>query len=336
MVAKQPSDDSLRTRPLRVSAPCRLHFGLLSFGRSAGRQFGGAGLMLSEPDCCLEISSADQFNAIGAGADRVRQFVGRWAKQVNRPALPKCSIRVVRQLPSHVGLGSGTQLALATATALNRFFHDTVPSPMELAQSVERGLRSAVGTYGFCSGGFIAELGKESTDVLAPLERRLEVPKDWRFVLVRPKKKLKVVAGEEEKTAFQRLSPVPTKTTEKLTNTLFHQMIPALETADCDGFGEAVYQYGLTAGHCFAECQSGPFATEQLGELVDAIRSAGVSGVGQSSWGPTIFAVLPDRSHADRLVEHLNGLFGKELEMSISTANNSGAAVSELCDENLE
>ena len=53
-------------------------------------------------------------------------------------------------------------------------------TPAELAQSVGRGLRSAVGTYGFVHGGMIAERGKLPGEVISPLDARVVLPEDWR------------------------------------------------------------------------------------------------------------------------------------------------------------
>ena len=59
-------------------------------------------------------------------------------------------------------------------------------SPQELALSVGRGLRSAVGTYGFVFGGLIVEQGKLPDEPISPLDCRIDLPEAWRFVLVRP------------------------------------------------------------------------------------------------------------------------------------------------------
>ena len=75
----------------------------------------------------------------------------------------------------------------------------------------------------------------------------------------------------------------------------------ALADGNCDRFGEAVYQYGLSAGRCFAKVQGGPFATAETERLVNAIREHGIQGVGQSSWGPTVFAITRDAAAANAL-----------------------------------
>jgi beta-ribofuranosylaminobenzene 5'-phosphate synthase len=41
--------------------------------------------------------------------------------------------------------------------------------------------------------------------------------------------------------------------------------------------------------------------------LVDAVRGRGVRGVGQSSWGPSVFAVVGSADEAARLVTALPG-----------------------------
>ncbi len=45
-------------RLVRVVAPSRLHFGLLSFGHRAGRRYGGIGLMIDRPAVRLSLSGA--------------------------------------------------------------------------------------------------------------------------------------------------------------------------------------------------------------------------------------------------------------------------------------
>ena len=314
-------------RFVRISAPCRLHFGLLSFGRSQGRQYGGAGLMLSRPRCCLQVQHASSFKVDGQCSQRVVRFATAWMRDTFMRELPPCRVSVLAALPSHVGLGSGTQLALATALALDYFFERPRRSPPELASCVDRGQRSAVGTYGFFLGGFISEPGKSAGELLAPLDVRIEVPAVWRVLLVRPSATLGV-SGAAEQSAFSSLPPVPVATTRKLTAQLQARMIPALKAGDVMAFGESVYQYGRLAGECFATCQGGPFASQTIGKIVDFVRSRGVPGVGQSSWGPTVFAVLPNAADAERLILQLRDRFTENMEYLIAAPNNSGVEVS--------
>lgn len=333
------TDDAMTADPIRatpspspdrcveVIAPCRLHFGLLSFGQPSGRQFGGAGVMVDQPAVHLRVSAADKFQTTGLMADRARRFASRWAEHVGLPGEPACRIEILSMAPAHAGLGSGTQLALSVAAGLNAWCGRPRPTPEELALSVGRGQRSAVGTYGFAAGGLIVEGGKLPDEPIAPLECRLPLPEAWRFVLVQPPAAAGL-SGSAEQTAFDRLPPVPQQVTRDLQDEIHLQMLPAVREADFARFSDSVYRYGRLAGLCFAAVQGGPYNGPRLSSIVDRIRALGVTGVGQSSWGPTLFALLPGqqeaREFAANLTEQLNR---EEVPLIVTRPNNRGAEI---------
>src|SRR5204862_149337 len=96
---------------------------------------------------------------------------------------------VHRSIPTHSGLGSGTQLALAVARASAEL--SGLPTDvMALAQAVDRGRRSGVGTWTFAYGGFVLEGGRTAgTERVAPLLARLPFPDLWRCVVAVPRGK---------------------------------------------------------------------------------------------------------------------------------------------------
>ena len=96
---------------------------------------------------------------------------------------------------------------------------------------------------------------------------------------------------------------MPDEVTQRLWQITEDEMLPAVDRADCAAFGDAVYRFGRLAGECFAAVQGGPFASREIGRLIDAIRDYGVRGVGQSSWGPTVFAICSSPSDAEALVQ---------------------------------
>jgi predicted sugar kinase len=69
-------------------------------------------------------------------------------------------------------------------------------------------------------------------------------------------------------------------------------MLPALGGEDLEGFGEAMYEFNARVGDAFAPAQGGRYAGPAVAALVARLRGLGVTGVGQSSWGPTVFAVV--------------------------------------------
>jgi beta-ribofuranosylaminobenzene 5'-phosphate synthase len=322
-------------RRVEVVAPCRLHFGLLAFGRSSGRQFGGAGVMVDGPAIRLDVTAAERLETAGCLAARAREFAGCWAEYVGLPSgaaeALACRIEVQSAAPEHSGLGVGTQLALSIATALTAWFDRPPLSPTELALSVGRGRRSAIGTYGFTSGGLIVERGRLPDEPISPLECRLPVPDAWRFVLIQPRANAGL-SGVAEQTAFDQLPPVPEAVTAALLDELRLRMLPAVRNADFAQFSESVYQYGRLAGLCFAAVQGGPYNGPRLAGIVDLIRRLGVAGVGQSSWGPTLFALLPDEGQArefrTRLAAALDVQLGeRDVELSLASPNNCGASI---------
>ena len=156
---------------IRVRAPSRLHFGLLSLGSAEywpnrrgelvlpARRFGSVGLMIESPGVTITVEPADAWSAAGPMAERALKF----AKHVHQ-SLPKATARsqrvVVKRVPgSHAGLGTGTQLALAVARAVAASAEMPGLSGADLARRAGRGLRSALGLHGFENGGFLVEGG---------------------------------------------------------------------------------------------------------------------------------------------------------------------------------
>lgn len=314
-------------RKVHVTAPSRLHFGLLAFGHSKGRQFGGIGVMIDKPGVVVQVSSAPAFSTVNDPEKRVHATADTWRESVWQSDLPACEIEVVAAPALHTGLGVGTQLALAVAVALD-VFDDREPCEIEeLAIRIGRGVRSAVGTYGFQYGGLIAELGKLPGEEIAPLYEHVVMPEDWRFVLVSPDRDAGL-SGDSEQEAFSKLPPVPAGVTEQLTEAISEQLLPAAREADFDRFSRALYEYGNLAGRCFEKIQGGAYNGPRAEQLVQQIRELEVCGVGQSSWGPTIFALCRSDSDALQLRnELLNAGHAAPEEVIITSPSPSGARV---------
>ncbi|MCA9149143.1 MAG: hypothetical protein KDA92_07590 [Planctomycetales bacterium] len=276
---------------ISVQTGSRLHFGLLAFGCPERRQYGGLGLMIERPTVRLELGAAQSFTVRGACRDRVCAFAEAWARS-EHAELPAVELVVTDASPSHAGLGSGTQLGLAVAAALFQFVQGRRPAAVELAASVGRGLRSSVGTFGFDRGGLIYEDGKLPGELAGRFRERVELPDDWRLVLMSPQH-ASGLSGEAEVRAFrEQLPAVPLETTERLERLLHDRVLPAARASEFQDFGESLYEYGREAGLCFAACQGGPYASPQLERIVAMVRKRGYAGVGQSSWGPTLFAFV--------------------------------------------
>lgn len=311
---------------VHVRAPCRLHFGMFGWGRPNSPQWGGVGVMVEPPVVEVTIEPADRFVVCGGLAARAEQFAKLAAETWQLASLPACRIDV-RSPAEHSGLGVGTQLGLSVAAGLRRFLQLPDRPAEELAASIGRGRRSAVGTHGFARGGLIVDAGKEAGQEIGTLAERVAVPAEWRFVLITPVGR-QGLAGDTESEAFSRLPPVLGEVTQELWRLTEEEMLPALRRVDCEAFGEAVYHFGRFAGECFAPVQGGPFASDEIGRLVDAIRVRGVAGVGQSSWGPTVFAIVPGEAVAGDVADWLHAEMRLPRDsITIARANNCGAVI---------
>lgn len=284
-------------RAILVRAPGRLHLGVLDLRGHLGRRFGGMGAAIPEPGLELEASLAGQVEVEGPEAERVSAFAGRYLAAEGLPAGAR--IRVHRALPSHRGLGSGTQLALAVGTALARL-HDRPSDAFRIAGLVNRGARSAVGTWLFQEGGFVLEGGRREDGGVAPLLARHPFPADWHVVVAIPDA-APGLSGEEEARAFRELPVAPEREVERVSHLVLMQLLPALVEGDLPAFGEALSLVQTITGGWFASEQGGAFAAGPTRRLLQLLRDGGAAGVGQSSWGPTVYGIVANAGDAAAL-----------------------------------
>ncbi|MCA9068653.1 MAG: hypothetical protein KDA84_07010, partial [Planctomycetaceae bacterium] len=199
--------------------------------------------------------------------------------------------------PSHQGLGSGTQLALAVGKALSVLAGERELSAIDLAQRVGRGARSALGLHGFHQGGFLVDGGKSSLEDIGTLVTRVEFPAEWRILLISVDDELGL-SGKEEQTAFRELSGMPESLTNHLCRLILMDLLPALVERDFNAFSNAIFEYGQLVGTYFASIQGGRLASPQMAKLAQELGNRGITGIGQSSWGPALFVFQESQSKA--------------------------------------
>jgi beta-RFAP synthase len=325
---------------LRVRTPSRLHFGLLSLDAEGaaglpGRLFGGVGLMVRRPGVQVTAAQAPTWSAEGPLAERALGFARRAAEGIRRdnPAANGPPLRLrVEAAPEHAGLGTGSQLGLAVARAVAASWGSNADA-RDLARWSGRGLRSALGVHGFERGGLLVEAGKRSPEALAPLVARADFPEEWRVVLIAPPEDgtgASGLHGRDERAAFARLAAgsAGREGTDALCRLVLLGLLPAVAERDLDAFGEALFEFNRRAGEAFAPVQGGTYAGQDVAEVVAFVRAQGVRGAGQSSWGPTVFAVAGDEGRADDLARRVRDHFHLGPAGTIVTAAcNRGAEV---------
>ena len=318
----------MAAKSISIFAPARLHFGLLSFGNANERQFGGAGLMLNEPALHLHVEPADSLliEADESLRHRIEVFVTQWKDYHDFQDKLPFKIQILRSSRQHTGLGLGTQLGLSITEALNQLHELPALGPSERAAIASRAKRSAVGTFGFQYGGFIVERGRVSTEPISSIDCRLDFPQDWRILLIQPQSGAGL-SGPRESEAFQSAPVVPKNTTEQLIGLIRDNIVPSITAQDFNSFSSSISKYGNIAGSCFSSIQGGPYNGLELNERVDWLLQHGARGVGQSSWGPTLFSFFESSEDADEFVQTLPQDTSNPLSLTVVQANNEGARI---------
>jgi beta-ribofuranosylaminobenzene 5'-phosphate synthase len=312
--------------PIRVSveAPARLHFGVLDLRGHRGRRFGGIGAAVPTPSALVEATRAESLTAEGPDSGRAQAFAARYLKAAGLSG--GLHLKVHRAIPGHVGLGSGTQLALAVARAVAELYGQPA-EPVTLARRVGRGMRSAIGTWTFALGGFVLEGGRrEDRDDIAPLISRLPIPPAWRAVIVIPEGR-PGLSGEAETAALGSLPAPSEREVERVAHLVLMQLLPALADADVIAFGSALTEIQRITGGWFAAAQGGTFAPGATRDLVDLLARFGASGVGQSSWGPTAYGIVPNPESARDLAQRVRARLGQSGQVLETPFASRGALV---------
>jgi beta-ribofuranosylaminobenzene 5'-phosphate synthase len=307
---------------VRVEAPARLHMGMLDAAGGGTRRFGGLGVALNHPAAVVEAGSSDDVSAEGPDAERALAFARR-----SREALGLTGgvrVRVVEAIPPHVGLGSGTKLALAVTAALAALAGQT-PEPETIARAAGRGARSAVGLWTFVLGGLVVEGGRRpGVERPAPLLARHVMPDEWRCVLVIPHAE-PGLSGRAEEEAFGQLRPDSDRAA-LIAQLVLTSLLPGLAEGDLAEFGAALTRVQRLVGESFASVQGGVFHP-RAGDLVDALLRLGAAGAGQSSWGPAVYGIVGDDQAGRELARRMETELAGGGRVEVVSFDNRGASV---------
>jgi beta-ribofuranosylaminobenzene 5'-phosphate synthase len=307
---------------VRVEAPARLHMGMLDVAGDSQRRFGGLGVALSRPAAVVEASSSHDVTAEGPDAERALAVARRCRGELG--LVDGAHVRVLEAIPAHVGLGSGTKLALAVTTALAALAGQT-PEPVAIARAAGRGARSAVGLWTFALGGLVVEGGvRPDVERPSPLLVRHPMPDEWRCVLVIPHAE-PGLSGRAEEEAFGRLRPDPDRAA-LIAQLVLTSLLPGLAEGDLPEFGAALTRVQRLVGESFASVQGGVFHP-RAGALVEALIRLGAAGAGQSSWGPAVYGIVGDEEAGRDVARGMEAELAGAGSVEVVRFDNSGARV---------
>ena len=319
---------------VRVHAPARLHLGFLDPAGTLGRPFGSLGLVFDGPETVVEIgrSGSDRFDTFPGGAEALAKARGHVEKLRRATGCAEpLRLRLRSALPAHVGLGSGTQLALAVGRAFCANF-DLAMDSAQLASLLGRGARSGVGIAGFDHGGLLVDGGPRADGSPAAILARVPLPATWRALLVLDPR-VQGLFGPEEKAALAVLPPLPRAAAAEICHEVLMRVLPGAAGAEFAPFAAGLSRLQQVLGEHFAPVQQGrAFTSGPAQRLLQWIAARTEAGIGQSSWGPAAFAFLPGEEEAQALLAAAReaGVADPALEIGIVRPRNHGATVCDL------
>ena len=333
---------------IRITTPCRIHLSLIDENGYTGRVDGGIGLMLDRPNVVFEATNhAEEFKI------EAHKYYRESIEVINEQASKifkayninnkNFHFNLKRYYPSHVGLGSKTQLSLAIAIAITKLKNKSV-SVLELTKLVQRGGTSGIGWRGFEKGGFIIDAGhnfgkgKEKESFLpssasitadpALTIMRYPIPEHWRFVLVIPNVK-KGAYGDEEISIFQSHAPIPKEEVNEVSHQILMKVIPGIINEDLECFGEGLKRIQRIG---FKKIEIS-LQHDIVKNVLSLFEEYGVKAFGMSSFGPSIVGVVESDEDANKLLKNiqmrLKNIIG---HIYICKPNNCGAKIEFLDD----
>ena len=321
---------------VRVDVGGRLHIGFQNLSLTHERLYGGVGVALDSPRIVIEAEPAGQ---VVCGDD----LVGEYAEQsCSLFGVSGVDIDVVETLPRHVGLGSGTQTALATLAAVGRA-HGHEPDVRKLAPALNRGGRSGVGVATFESGGLVVDSGHptgrftttppEAGEWSVPaVTARQDLPETWRFLVVLPDAEDGRSGDDEDESMRSVVERADPDVSDSLAALLIRRLLPAAAEGRLEAFGDAIGDFGRLNGTWYADEQGGVYRPP-AGRLIDELaESPAVRGVGQSSWGPAVYGVT-DASRAEAArsdAEEALASIDATGRVHVATPRNEGAMIRHL------
>ncbi|WGI17690.1 beta-ribofuranosylaminobenzene 5'-phosphate synthase family protein [Methanonatronarchaeum sp. AMET-Sl] len=266
-----------------VSAPARLHLGFINLSDEYPLRYGGVGLAIQEPRNKFKIKKSNQTtiktnqNIPESHIESIRE---RTEKIVRYLGVGGVEVEVESVIPMHKGFGSGTQTTLSILTAIKHLY-DTEVDVELVAEDLGRFKYSRVGLNTFRDGGFVVEAG-ETGQIY-----RTNFPKEWKILIAVPPGT--GVSGKKEQKALQKLLPTTPRYTEKVSAEILCRMIPSINK-DLQEFNKAIHNIQQQMGQTFKPIQNGQYATKKGQKLTKKLQKIS-KGVGQSSWGPTIYQI---------------------------------------------
>jgi beta-RFAP synthase len=310
-------------RQATVTTTARLHFGFLDPSGRGKRPFGSFGLSLDQPLTRLTLTPAETPSASGPERERALRYLETIAASFGVPA--RYALQVEEAIPPHAGLGSGTQLALAVGSAFAAL-EGLCLDPQEIAARLGRGSRSGIGIAAFALGGVVLDGGPHQGE-LPQLVSRVPFPAAWRVLLIFDAGS-HGLAGPNETAAFETLPDFPESEVGELHWRIGESALPALAAGGFATFCAEVGALQSAMGAYFSPIQGGPYVSAGVATVLKGLAGDGITGLGQSSWGPTGFAFAASEAEGQALLAAARAYAGgARLRFELAQGRNAPANI---------
>ena len=308
-----------------LRAPSRLHFGLLPRGSVGSERQGGMGVMINHPTLEITVQSSNQWRFTGVYSSRLTQIANECLRQVGQ-VLPPLHIEVIHAPPKHSGFGSGTQITLATSLIISRWLQKNAGAQDSNIKTsgLGRGKRSLVGSEGFSRGGLIYDPGDHE---YVETPRNYSIPSQWRWLAITGSGK-EGLSGQAENEFFAQ-SESHSDLRANARRVVEDQLLASLDRGSFPDFSNALSEYGKLCGQLFSRVQGGLYCSPVMADVARRLKEGGVEGVGQSSWGPTVFGLFSSQQDAENFTKNNSWLLEDGLTFYLSDTSESGVLIQE-------
>lgn len=301
-----------------IYAGSRLHTGFHIIGdRIHGVDYAGGGFYVESPRVKVRVWECTEPRYEGPP-----EFQAPVTRVLEKTGFTGCA-SLVESPPRHVGLGSTTQVMLATYHGIKMIQSDNVDEEDLIKAGLNmlgRSKASTVGTLLYALGGFVSGLGVPPPTDYSIL--RLEVPRDWRFIIVVPELG-KGLGEKEEERVLERVAPAQYRARQLMTSG-FHYLVTGLVRRSLDLVLEGLRLMQTGTGLHFSTVQGGVYRRD-IARIVDEASRDGIV-LAQSSWGPTLYTITTlEASGSDRkTLEAIMREVGVRGQVIVSAPRNKG------------
>jgi len=288
---------------MKLFSPARIHLGFLELDQTLPRFFGSVGLTVSNFCFEVHISKSKNLSIVTEHKHLKKKTLEIFLKFKKKYNVNFCKINIKKIIPSHVGLGSGTQFSLTIGYLISKFNNLNV-SIDEIALFLNRGNRSGIGLQSFKQGGFTIDIGKKKGTNNIPLKlMNIKWPQDWKIILLFDLKGENIF-GENEINKFKEVNKRYRSKFNYNYSTLFLKILPGIMEKDFKSFAEGIQLIQSNMSKIFYK-NSKKFSSENINYIFDYLRNKKITGFGQSSWGPTGFIFCENSKKRNQLLNSI-------------------------------